>query len=108
MEIKNKKANFNYEITSTIESGISLSGTEIKSIRQGKVDINDSYVRIKNNEVYVINMHISKYEEGNIFNHEETRERKLLLHKREIKKLKIAKQYKTIKMFPKGSFFIVL
>ena len=87
MEIKNKKAYFNYFIESEIEAGIVLHGTEIKAIRQGLVNITESYVRIKNEEAYIINMFIDKYEEGNIFNHEPTRERKLLLHKKEIKKL---------------------
>lgn len=89
MKILNKKARFNYEILSEIEAGIVLTGTEIKSIRAGKTALNDSFVRIKKNEAYILNMHIAKYEEGNIFNHDETRERKLLLHKKEIKKLSI-------------------
>ncbi len=88
MEIKNKKAYFDYFIEKEYEAGIVLKGTEIKSVRKGSVDIKDSYVRIKNNEAYIINMYIAKYNEGNIFNHEETRERKLLLHKKEINKLK--------------------
>lgn len=87
MEIRNKKAYFNYFIESELEAGISLAGTEIKAIRKGLVNITDSYVRIKNNEAFIINMFIDKYEEGNNFNHEPTRERKLLLHKKEIKKL---------------------
>lgn len=87
MEIKNKKAYFNYFVEDEIESGIALTGTEIKSVRKGSVNIKDSYIRIKNNEVYIINMYIAKYENGNIFNHDEYRERKLLLHKKEIKKL---------------------
>ena len=87
MEIENRKARFDYFIESEIEAGIVLSGTEIKSIRKGSVDIKDTYVRLKNNEAYVINMYIAKYEEGNIFNHDERRERKLLLHKKEINKL---------------------
>lgn len=88
MEILNKKANFNYYIENRIEAGISLEGTEVKSIRKGSADIKDSYIRIKDNEAYIINMYIAKYEEGNIFNHDERRERKLLLHKKEILKLK--------------------
>src|SRR5574344_2491245 len=88
MEIKNKKANFDYEIIETIEAGIALKGTEIKSLRDGKANIKDSYAIIKNNEAYLLNMHISPYEQGNIFNHDETRTRKLLLHKKEILKLK--------------------
>ena len=87
IEINNRKARFDYQIFDTYEAGIVLTGTEIKSIRQGNCNIKDSYVIIKNNEAYVINMHISPYEEGNIFNHEETRTRKLLLHKKEILKL---------------------
>ena len=87
MQIINKKAYFNYFIDSEIEAGIVLKGTEIKSVRKGSVNLTDSYVRIKNNEAYIINMFIDKYDEGNIFNHEPTRERKLLLHKKEIKRL---------------------
>lgn len=87
MEIVNKKAYFNYFIDNEIEAGIVLKGTEIKSVRKGSVNLTDSYVRIKKNEVYIINMFIDKYDEGNIFNHEPTRERKLLLHKKEIKRL---------------------
>ena len=88
MEIKNKKAYFDYFIEKEIECGIVLKGTEIKSIRKGSANLKDTYARIKNNEVYIINMYIAKYEEGNRFNHEERRERKLLLHKKEIIKLK--------------------
>ena len=87
MEIVNKKAYFNYFIDSELEAGIVLKGTEIKSVRKGSVNLTDSYVRIKNNEAYIINMFIDKYDEGNIFNHDPTRERKLLLHKKEIKRL---------------------
>lgn len=87
MEIVNKKAYFNYFIDNELEAGIVLKGTEIKSVRKGSVNLTDSYVRIKNNEAYIINMFIDKYDEGNIFNHDPTRERKLLLHKKEIKRL---------------------
>lgn len=87
MEIYNRKAGFDYFIEEELEAGIVLTGTEIKSIRKGSVDLKDTYIRIKNNEAYVINMYIAKYEEGNIFNHDERRERKLLLHKKEIIKL---------------------
>ena len=87
VEINNRKAKFDYQIFDTYETGIVLTGTEIKSIRQGNCNLKDSYVVIKNGEAYIINMHISHYEEGNIFNHEETRTRKLLLHKKEILKL---------------------
>ena len=87
MEIVNRQATFNYFVEETYEAGIVLTGTEIKSIRLGKCNIKDSYAIIKNNEVYLLNTHISHYEQGNIFNHEETRTRKLLLNKKEILKL---------------------
>ena len=87
MEILNRKARFNYFIIDEIEAGIELKGTEIKSIRNGKTSIEDAYARIKNREVFLTNMFIAKYEEGNRFNHDERRERKLLLHKSEIVKL---------------------
>ena len=87
MEIKNKKAYHNYFIEEEYEAGIELLGTEIKSVRKGSIDISDAYVRIKDNEAYIINMFIEKYEGGSIFNHEPNRKRKLLLHKKEIKKI---------------------
>lgn len=88
MEVKNKKAYFDYSIERELEAGIELVGTEIKSIRNGSVDLKDSFVHIKNNEAFVINMYVARYEEGNRFNHDERRTRKLLLHKKEILKLK--------------------
>lgn len=87
MEIKNKKAYFDYFVEETYEAGIVLTGTEIKSIRKGRANLKDSYARIKNGEAFVINMFISIYEEGNRFNHDERRERKLLLNRREIDKI---------------------
>jgi len=84
---QNKKASFEYYILDTYEAGIKLTGTEIKSVREGKCNINDAYVIIRNNKPYILNMHIAKYEMGNIFNHDETRSRELLLHKYEILKL---------------------
>lgn len=88
VELKNKKAYFDYFVESEIEAGIELLGTEIKSIRLGKANLKDTFARIKNDEVYIINMFIAKYEKANVFNHEERRERKLLLHSSEIMKLK--------------------
>lgn len=88
MEVINREARFNYFIQEEIECGIVLTGTEIKAIREGKVNLKDSYAKIKNNEVYLLNTHISEYKEGNIFNHDPRRTRKLLLHKREILKLR--------------------
>ncbi len=87
MELKNKKAYFDYFILSEYECGIALVGTEIKALRNQSGDLKDSYAIIRNNEVYLLNMYIPKYDEGNIFNHDERRTRKLLLHKNEIKKL---------------------
>ena len=87
MEILNRRARHDYFIEEEYECGIVLTGTEIKSIRNGKCNIKDSYGTIRNNELYLLNMFISHYEEGNIFNHNETRTRKLLMHKREIFKL---------------------
>lgn len=87
MEILNRQANHNYFVIDTYEAGIALTGTEIKSIRMGKCNIKDSYAIIKNSEIFLLNVHISAYDKGNIFNHEETRTRKLLLHKKEILKL---------------------
>ncbi len=83
----NKKANFEYFILERYEAGIKLKGTEIKSIREGKCNINDAYIIMKNNRPYLLNMHISKYDHGNIFNHDENRTRELLLHKHEAIKL---------------------
>lgn len=88
MVIENRKAKFDYFIEDTYEAGIVLKGTEIKSIREGKCNLKDSYAIIKNNEVFLLNTHISSYDKGNLFNHEETRTRKLLLNKKEILKLR--------------------
>ena len=87
MEIYNRKARHDYFIEDTYEAGIELTGTEIKSIRAGNCNIKDSYAIIRNKEIFLINMFVSPYKEGNIFNHQETRTRKLLLHKKEINKL---------------------
>ena len=87
MEILNKRARHDYFIEDEIECGIVLKGTEIKSIRAGQCNITDSYGHIRKGEIYVLNMFIAQYKQGNIFNHEETRTRKLLMHKREIIKL---------------------
>lgn len=84
---RNKKARHDYTIEETYEAGIVLTGTEIKSVRAGKANLQDSYARIKDGEVFLLNLHISPFEQGNRFNHEPTRTRKLLLHKDEIRKL---------------------
>lgn len=106
MEIINRKARFNYEVIDTIECGIVLKGTEIKSIRDGKANIKDSYGIIKNNEVFILNMHISPYENGGVFNHDETRTRKLLLHKKEILKLKNKLELEGFTLIPLKLYFV--
>lgn len=106
MEILNRKARFNYDVVDTIECGIVLKGTEIKSIRAGKANIKDSYGIIKNNEAYILNMHISPYENGGVFNHEETRTRKLLLHKNEILKLKNKLELEGFTLIPLKVYFV--
>lgn len=83
----NKKAYFNYEILESLEAGISLFGSEVKSIREGRISLKESYAEIKGGEVFLVNCHISPYEASNRFNHEPRRTRKLLLHRREIKRL---------------------
>lgn len=106
IEINNRKAKFDYQIFDTYEAGIVLTGTEIKSIRQGNCNLKDSYAVIKNNEIYIINMHISHYEEGNIFNHNETRTRKLLMHKKEILKLNDKIRIEGYTLVPLKLYFI--
>ena len=87
LEVNNRKAYFDYYVEKEIECGIVLTGTEIKSIRKGSVSIKDTFARIKDGEMFVTNMYIAKYDEGNRFNHDERRSRKLLLHKNEILRL---------------------
>lgn len=84
----NRKAYHDYHIEETFEAGIELKGTEVKSIREGKINLKDSYVLIKNDELWLLNCHISPYSHGNIMNHDPLRTRKLLMHKREIQRLK--------------------
>lgn len=84
---QNKKARHDYTIVETIEAGIVLQGTEIKSIRNSRINLKDGFVRIRNGEAFLVNVHISPYEQGNIFNHDPLRTRKLLLHKKQIDKL---------------------
>ncbi len=84
---KNKKAFFNYEIIEAYETGIALLGTEVKSVREGRISLKESYAEVKDGEVFLVNCHISPYEAANRFNHDPLREKKLLLHKREIKRL---------------------
>lgn len=96
----NRKARHEYFIEETFEAGIALTGTEIKSIRLGRVNIQDGFVLVRDGEAVLMNVHISPYEQGNRFNHEETRSRKLLLHKREIRQLHVAATQRSWTIIP--------
>lgn len=98
--ISNKKANFEYQILEKFEAGIELQGTEVKSLREGKGNLKESWVGIDNGEVYLKQAHISHYTFGNAMNHEETRPRKLLLHRKEILKLEKAVEAKGLTLVP--------
>ena len=102
---KNPTARHNYQIEDTIEAGIVLAGTEIKSIRNGKVNLKDSYAMIKNGELFIYNLHISPYEFGNIYNKDPLRDRKLLVCKREINKLVGLIKQKGYSLVPISMYF---
>lgn len=97
---QNKKARHDYFIEETYEAGMVLQGTEIKAIRRGRVNLKDSYAQVRHGEMYVFNMHISHYEEGNRFNHDPLRERKLLLHKKQISQLLGVSKEKGVTIVP--------
>ena len=102
---KNPTAYHNYNIEDKLEAGIVLTGTEIKSIRNGKVNLKDSYAIVKNGEAFILGMHIAPYEHGNIFNKDPLRDRKLLLHKKEINKLIGMVQQKGLSLVPIKAYF---
>lgn len=102
---QNKKAYHDYFVDEKYEAGIELFGTEVKSIRAGNVNLKDSYCDIKNGEIFVVGMHISPYEHGNIFNRDPLRDRKLLMHKREIMKLHGLSAQKGISLIPLSLYF---
>lgn len=102
---KNPTAHHNYFIENTVETGIVLTGTEIKSIRAGKVNLKDSFAILKNGEIYMCNLHISPYEHGNIYNKDPLRDRKLLLNKREIHKLIGLIKQKGYSLIPVSMYF---
>ncbi|HIT22739.1 MAG TPA: SsrA-binding protein SmpB [Candidatus Scybalousia intestinigallinarum] len=106
MEIVNRVARHDYFIEDEYECGMVLTGTEIKSIRLGKANIKDSYAVIKNREIFLLNMFISHYKEGNIFNHNETRTRKLLLHRSEILKLNDKVRLEGYTLIPLKIYFV--
>ncbi len=103
---QNKKAFHDYFIKETFEAGIELHGTEIKSVRKGNINLKDAYIRFKNNEAYIENMHIAPYEQGNQFNHEPLRTRKLLLHKKEISKLQKEVKESGLTIVPTKCYFL--
>lgn len=105
MEILNKRAKFDYFIEEEYEAGLVLTGTEIKSIRNGNCNIKDCYGIVKNGEVFLLNMYIGEYKEGNIFNHNETRSRKVLLHKKEIKKIAQKIELEGLTLVPIKGYF---
>ncbi|HEY4537449.1 MAG TPA: SsrA-binding protein SmpB [Erysipelothrix sp.] len=100
--VKNRRANRDYFIEDRYEAGLVLKGTEIKSIRQGKVQLADAFISLRNGEAYIKGMHIAQYDHGNRFNHEEDRDRKLLLHKHEIEKLQRAQDRQGYTVIPLG------
>ena len=102
---QNKKAYHDYFVDEKYEAGIALFGTEVKSIRNGAVNLKDSYCSLKNGELFVLGMHVSPYEKGNIFNREPLRDRKLLMHKREIMKLQGLVQQKGYTLIPLSLYF---
>ncbi len=102
---KNRKARHEYQILDTMETGIVLTGTEVKALRDGKANLKDSYANVKSGELFLYNAHISPYSHGNIHNHEPVRERKLLLHKKQIKKLIGKVQEKGLTLVPLELYF---
>jgi len=101
----NRKANFQYEIISRYEAGIVLLGTEVKSLRESRINLQDSYAKFIKNELWLINCHISEYKFGNINNHDPLRERKLLLNKKELKKIRSQLEEKGLTFIPVKIYF---
>lgn len=102
---RNRKARHDFQITDTIEAGIELLGSEVKSLRDGKVNISDAYAVVEKNQVFLRNLHISQYKMASIENHEPMRERRLLLHKREIRKLLAKTEQKGMTLVPLSIYF---
>jgi len=97
---KNKKARHNYSVLDSFEAGIVLQGTEVKSVRNGNLNFRDSYAQVKNGELWLVDMHISPYEQGNINNHDPDRNRKLLMHAREIERIRKGIDEKGLTLVP--------
>ncbi len=102
----NRRARFEYEIMETYEAGLELAGTEVKSIREGRLNLQDAFCRIEHNEAFVHNMHINPYEQGNIFNVEPRRKRRLLLHRWQILELKAKSEQKGLTIVPLSIYFL--
>jgi SsrA-binding protein len=102
---RNKRARHDYHILETWEAGVVLSGTEVKSLRQGKANLTDAYATVRDGEVFLLNLHISPYEQGNQFNHDPTRTRKLLLHKKEIRRMIGGVERQGLTLVPLELFF---
>jgi SsrA-binding protein len=102
---RNKRARHDYHILETWEAGVVLSGTEVKSLRQGKANLTDAYATVRDGEVFLLNLHIAPYEQGNQFNHEPTRTRKLLLHKKEIRRMIGGVERQGLTLVPLELFF---
>lgn len=102
---RNKRARHDYHILETWEAGIVLSGTEVKSLRQGKANLTDAYATVRDGEVFLLNLHIAPYEQGNQFNHDPTRTRKLLLHRKEIRRLIGGVEREGLTLIPLELFF---
>ncbi|MBL7033584.1 MAG: SsrA-binding protein SmpB [Candidatus Delongbacteria bacterium] len=102
---RNKRASHDYHILDRFEAGLVLQGTEVKSIRMGRVNLKDAYARIKDGEIWLTGMHVTPYEHGNIWNHTSLRERKLLLHRREIRRLRIKVEQRGLTLVPLDIYF---
>ena len=103
--VQNRKARHLYHVLETMEAGLVLTGTEVKSLRAGKANLVDSYAMVDRGEVWLMNLHISPYEQGNIFNHEPKRKRKLLMHRRDIRRLIGKTQEKGLTLIPLSLYF---
>lgn len=102
---RNKRARHDYHILDTWEAGLMLTGTEVKALRQGKATLTDAYGNVRDGEVFLLNLHIGEYDHGNVFNHEPTRTRKLLLHKREIRRLIGSVEREGLTLIPLDLYF---
>jgi SsrA-binding protein len=102
---RNKKATHDFQILDRFEAGVVLRGTEVKSIRMGRVNLKEAYARIKNDELWLVGMHITPYEHGNIWNHESRRDRKLLMHTRQIRRLRVKVEQRGLTLVPLEVYF---